>query len=240
MFMESCSQFIMGGGAMNDCPQGKGGTDMRGKSRLAERILNRFELHRLELEEKQQQLDDNMNKMLEQKERLATIAKRLIDTVLLPMMQELLRHFDNGRVEVQHNNDYFGCVCEFAHTPRFPATVRFGIAILPGNETCYAARSDLNILPVLMEYTRNNEELFPLEGDDEAIAGWVEERILEFVDTYLRLETHPLYQKDNIVIDPVCGMRISAIAATSKVEWSGHTYYFCSEVCKEVFLKKDK
>lgn len=48
----------------------------------------------------------------------------------------------------------------------------------------------------------------PPEMDDseEAIGQWVEERITEFIDTYLRLETHPLYQKDNIVIDPICGM----------------------------------
>ncbi len=210
---------------------------MEKKTRLTERILVRFEQHQQELAEKQQQLDESMKALLEQKNRLAVTAKRRIETVVHPMMQELLEHFDNGKVEVQLNDDYFGCVCEFAHTPRFPATVRFGIALLPGNETCFTARSDLNILPVLMEYTRNNEELFPLDGDDEAIASWVEERILEFIDTYLRLETHPLYQKDNAVIDIVCGMHIPFTAATSSVVRDGRTFYFCSEHCKEAFNK---
>lgn len=210
---------------------------MEEKSPLAERILHRFEQHRQELAEKQQHLDESMKKLLEQKERLAVDAKLRIETVVLPMMQELLQHFDNGRVEVQLNDDYYGCVCEFAHTPRFPATVRFGIALLPGNETCYTARSDLNILPVLMEYNRNNEALFPFEGDDVAITAWVGERILEFVDNYLRLETHPLYQKDNTVIDIVCGMHIPFTAATSSVVRDGRTFYFCSEHCKEAFIK---
>lgn len=210
---------------------------MEKKSPLAEKILHRFEQHRQELAEKQQQLDENMKELLEQKDRLAVGAKRRIEAVILPMMQELLQHFDNGKVEVQQSDDYFGCVCEFAHTPRFPATVRFGIALLPGNESRYAVRSDLNILPVLMEYNRNSESLFPIDGDDETLSAWVEERILEFVDIYLRLETHPLYQKDNTVTDIVCGMHIPFTAATSSVLRDGRTFYFCSEHCKEAFVK---
>lgn len=210
---------------------------MEKKSPLAERILDRFELHQKELSEKQQQLDDSMKELLEQRDRLAIIAKRLIEIVVLPMMQELLQHFDNGKVEVQQSDDYFGCVCEFAHTPRFPATVRFGIALLPGNEFNYTVRSDLNILPVLMEYNRNNEALFPLADDNEAFSSWVDDRIIEFMDIYLRLETHPFYQKDNTVVDIVCGMHIPFTAATSSIIRNGRTFYFCSEHCKEAFLK---
>lgn len=210
---------------------------MEEKTRLTERVLHRFEQHRQELAKKQQQLDENMKTLLEQKDRLAVGAKRRIEAVILPMMQELLQHFENGRVEVQLNDDYFGCVCEFAHTPRFPATVRFGIALLPGDETCYTARSDLNILPVLMKYNRNNEALFPLEDDNEALSAWVEDRILDFVNTYLRLETHPFYQKDNTVVDIICGMHIPFTAATSSIMRDGRTFYFCSDHCKEAFIK---
>lgn len=210
---------------------------MAGNSRLTERILQRLEHHRKNLAHKQQQLDESMKMLLEQKELLAVGAKRRLEEVILPRMQELLQHFDNGRVELQLNDDYFGCVSEFAHTPNYPASVRFAILLLPGNETCYTARSDLNILPVLMEYTRNNETLFPHEGDDAALALWVEERVVDFVDTYLLLETHPLYQKDNAVIDIVCGMHISFTAATSSVVHDGRTFYFCSELCKNAFLK---
>ena len=210
---------------------------MEEKTRLTERILHCFEQHRQELAEKQQQLDENMKTLLEQKDRLAVGAKRRIDTVVFPMMQELLQHFDNGKVVVQQGDDYFGCVCEFAHTPRFPATVSFSIALLPGNETSYTARSDVNILPVLMEYNRNREALFPFEGDDKTLSSWVGDRIIEFIDIYLRLETHPLYQKDNVVIDIVCGMHIPFTAATSSVVHDGRTFYFCSEHCKEAFKK---
>jgi YHS domain-containing protein len=152
-------------------------------------------------------------------------------------MKDLERHFDNAKIVVLHADSDYKCLCEFTHTPRFPATVRFDISILPGKDDSLTIRYNLNIFPVLMEYTQNYEENFPFEGADEALATWVENRILDFVNTYLRLETHPFYQKDNTVLDIVCGMRISSTAATSTAERDGRIFYFCSEHCKEAFLK---
>ncbi len=37
--------------------------------------------------------------------------------------------------------------------------------------------------------------------------------------------------------DPVCKMIIEEKKAVTKVEYNGETYYFCSEKCKEKFLK---
>jgi P-type Cu+ transporter len=39
-----------------------------------------------------------------------------------------------------------------------------------------------------------------------------------------------------IVTDPVCGMRIDPEDAAATVEHDGKTYYFCSEVCRDVFV----
>ena len=205
-------------------------------NRLSERIISRFEQHKHDLADKQHQLDGRMKELLEQRERLAAVAKHKIETVILPRVEELVRHFDNSKVEVLHTDADYDCICEFTHTPRFPATVRLGIALLPGNNESLTARYDLNILPMLMEFNRNCEEVFALDCDEELLAGWVEDRILEFIDTYLRLETHPFYQKDNTVIDIVCGMRIPSTSATSTVERDGRTFYFCSDRCKETFM----
>ncbi|TWJ19751.1 YHS domain-containing protein [Geobacter argillaceus] len=204
---------------------------------LTKRILNRIEQHRHDLADKQQQLDGKMKELLEQRERLAGVAKNKIETIIFPRMQELAHQFDNVRVEILHTDSDYYCVCEFSHTPRFPATVRLDIALLPGRNETFTARYDLNILPVLMEYNRNVEATFPFEGADEEFAGWVEDRILDFVDTYLRLETHPFYQKDNTVIDIVCGMHIPSTSATSTAERHGRLFYFCSEHCREAFIK---
>ena len=208
-------------------------------NRLAERILDRFEQHKHDLADKQQQLDSTMKELLDQRERLASVANHMIETVILPRMEELTQHFDNSKVDVLHTAADFSCVCEFAHTPQFPATVRLALALLPGIDENLTAHYDLSIFPILMEFNSNSEEIFSLDCDEEVLAGWVEDRILEFIDTYLRLETHPFYQKDNTVIDSVCGMSISSTSATSTVERDGLTFYFCSEHCKDTFIKEN-
>lgn len=206
---------------------------------IAEKIQNRIEQHKQDLAGNQQQVDSRMKELLEQRARLAAISKYKIETVILPRMEELAKHFDNAKVDVLHTDAYCSCICKFAHTLKYPATVCLTIALLPGGNESFTARYDLNILPVLMEYNRNVEENFPLEGDEDALAGWVEDRILEFIDTYLRLETHPFYQKDNTVVDIVCGMHIPSTSATSTVEKDGRIFYFCSERCKEAFIKEN-
>lgn len=207
--------------------------------KLAERILNRFEQHRQDLDNKQQQLDSKMKEMLEQRERLSAIARSRIKSVVFPRMEELERHFVNAKVQVLNMDANSTCICEFAHTPSYPAVVRLGISLLPGDNESLTARYDLTILPELMEFTRNADAIFPLDGDGEALAGWVEDRILDFINTYLCLETHPLYQKNSTVLDIVCGMHIPIAAATSSVVRQGRTFYFCSEHCKDVFLKEN-
>lgn len=206
--------------------------------RLSDKILGCLERHQRELADQQKLIDKKMNELLEQRECFAAVARRKVDSVIRPRMDELARHFDNATITERHGDSDFHSVCEFSHTPRFPATVTFDICLLPGDDyTALTARYSLEILPVLMEFKRDEERSFPLEDADEAMGLWVEEKIVEFVDTYLRLETHPLYQKENVVSDPVCGMQIAATAATSRVVLTGHTIYFCSEVCKEAFLK---
>jgi len=209
--------------------------------RLSGRIANSLERHQRELTERQKLVDGTMKELLEQRERFAVVARRILESVIRPRMEELARHFDNAAIIDSHGETDFHCVCKFAHIPRFPATAYLDISLLPGESpTSMTTHYALQIFPVLMEYKHDEDMTFPLDGPDEAIGVWVEDKMVEFIDTYLRLETHPIYQKDNMVSDPVCGMQISAAVATSRVEWSGQTFYFCSERCKGAFLKDHK
>lgn len=213
---------------------------MEEKSRLAKRILDKIEQHQQELALNQQQLDTKMKDLLDLRAYQAAVSKINIGEIVLPRMMELASHFENAKIEVLNVDADSNCICVFNHTPRFPATVKLSIALLPADDKRLVAHYNLTILPELMEFNRSNKMDFSLEGDEKELAEWVEDRIVEFVDTYLRLETHPLYQKDNMVVDIVCGMRISSTAATSMLERAGRTFYFCSENCKEAFIKKNQ
>ena len=74
--------------------------------------------------------------------------------------------------------------------------------------------------------------------DESKVAAWVEERILAFLDAYLQVETVPQNQEENLVADPVCGMRINKVNAAAEVEYHGVKYVFCSEQCRRFFEEK--
>ena len=41
--------------------------------------------------------------------------------------------------------------------------------------------------------------------------------------------------KDNIQVDPVCGMEVNESNAAGKSTYKGKSYFFCSNECKERF-----
>jgi YHS domain-containing protein len=42
---------------------------------------------------------------------------------------------------------------------------------------------------------------------------------------------------DDVIVDPVCGMKIKKSDAKATYEYKGKIYYFCMEGCKEKFVK---
>jgi len=72
--------------------------------------------------------------------------------------------------------------------------------------------------------------------DDKAVASWVDAKLLGFTDAYLRVQVSEQYQQTNMVVDPVCGMRINRADAEAAAEYEGRRYYFCVEQCRQKFL----
>ncbi len=98
---------------------------------------------------------------------------------------------------------------------------------------------DLEIVPVLMKYEPHAETTFPLDKvDREAVAAWIDDRIVDFVRTYLALGENDIYLKDHMVEDPIAHVRFPKFAAASTVEWKGKTFYFVGEeTCREFAAK---
>ncbi len=92
---------------------------------------------------------------------------------------------------------------------------------------------DLEILPILMQFKKGDELEMPLDQlDEEAITQWIDDRILDFVKTFLTLhqnDRYLSYLKDHTVLDPVAGLHFPKYAAAAKCEWNGQTYYFIGE-----------
>lgn len=210
--------------------------------KFSEKIQHRLFLQEKEKVEKLLRVDKQMKEMLEKRERFHSTAHRILAAVFVPRMRELTRHFENSRLEEPGPAAGFQSTCVFSPTDRFPAKVILNLSVTPSGyfeqmETHYS----LGISPALIKYKRYDSQNFNLESAscEEEICLWVETNIFDFIETYLQLETHPEYQKDKFVIDPVCDMRFPISQAAGKVEKNGSIIYFCSEVCKEAFLKKN-
>lgn len=209
--------------------------------KFSENIQRRLFLHEKEKAERLLQVDSQMKQLLGKRERFYSTASRILMSVVHPRIQELSRNFENSRLKEPDKVEGFRSVCEFLPTERFPAAVSLEIAFSSsGYYEHLDVHYNLQITPALMEYMRYDKHTFNMESPflEGEIGQWVEAKILDFLETYLKLETHPEYQKENFVIDPVCQMRIPVSQAVASIEQKGRTVYFCSEVCREAFLKE--
>ncbi len=97
----------------------------------------------------------------------------------------------------------------------------------------------LEILPILMKFEPHRQAEFPLEQvEAEKVALWIDERILEFVRTYLSLHQNELYLKDHMVVDPVAGIRFPKYAAASTLDVAGQMFYFIDEKTRAEFERR--
>lgn len=205
--------------------------------KFSEKIQRRLFQQAKEKAQKLLQIDTQMKELLEKREKFNAEAYRILTTVVSPRVQELSRNFENSN----HKVEGFRCICEFSPTERFPATVCLVIDFSP---SAYYERLGihygLELKPALIEYMRYDGRIFNLDDPscEEGIGQWVEAKLFEFIETYLQLETHPEYHKGNYVTDPVCNMQFPRAHAATKIEEKGRTIYFCSEVCREAFLKE--
>jgi YHS domain-containing protein len=99
---------------------------------------------------------------------------------------------------------------------------------------------DLEIIPVLMRFTPHAEVEFPLTAvDKEAVAKWLDDRIVDFVQTYLSLGDNDYYLKEHMVEDPVSHVRFPSMAAGRTLEWNGQKFYFIGEETYHEFAKQN-
>jgi YHS domain-containing protein len=99
---------------------------------------------------------------------------------------------------------------------------------------------DLDIIPVLLRFESHAETEFPLEAvDREAAARWIDDRIVDFVRTYLSLGENDAYLEDHMVEDPVAQVRFPDFAAGATLEWQGKTFYFIGEETRREFARQN-
>jgi hypothetical protein len=99
----------------------------------------------------------------------------------------------------------------------------------------------LQIVPVLMSYPDRARLEQPLDRtDDNAVGAWIDERIVDFVRTYLSIHENEFYLKAHMVEDPIAHVRFPEFAAASTLERGGKTLYFIANQTREEYEAKEK
>jgi hypothetical protein len=151
---------------------------------------------KLEAAEERKKLQQQCQKqrMLEYErrhQRYSAVADRLMRNIVRPRMQRLAAHFDNARFIAADEAAGHHEVCCFQRTLEVSATAKLELAVShDGPYQQLLLLYNLEIVPVLFAFEGQDKIAMPLDKvDEERAASWFDEKILGFVDTYIRLES---------------------------------------------------
>lgn len=172
------------------------------------------------------------------RERFEQLTLELTDGVIRPRLETLAGYFPNTNFPTREPARH--CSCWFGYCERFPVTAKIAFSIehdvrFEKVAVCYEA-SMIPVFIKLCERDKLESTLDSMNGDD--IAAWIEERLLEFLDAYLRIDRGREDFDEDTATDPVCGMRISRSTAEASGSYRGHPYFFCSLDCQERFSRE--
>lgn len=176
-----------------------------------------------------------MRDVQQRHQQFTALVEHVLGDIVRPRMEYLARLFPQAAYERRpapyHLTQWYG------YTERFPASTRLDLGLEPDERFEQACLLyDLRIVPVFMKYNRHDRLVMPPGTiDDVHVTSWVEDRLAEFVETYLRLERVDRDQSEILATDPVCGMRVTKSTAAAQLDYLGHPYFFCSAVCRDEF-----
>jgi len=99
---------------------------------------------------------------------------------------------------------------------------------------------DLDIIPVFFRFNPHSRLEVPLEGFDEsAVAKWLDDRVVEFAETYVELLSTKQHQERALVSDTIAGITFPKYYAAATLDHAGQTYYFISKETRREFAKKN-
>ena len=176
--------------------------------------------------------------LAERYQHFVAITERILTDPRAGYLPKLAKRFDNA--ELTRSETRIGTLGElrFRYTTKFPASVTLSLALTHDSTVRNVfVTYDVEILPIFMNYERHDEISFPVEAFDyDQTFAWVDDRIVQFVRTYMELQFAEQYQKENLVTDPVVGVRFSKIHAHTQETYHGTTFFFLTADSHTLFM----
>jgi len=167
--------------------------------------------------------------------RFEKLAQHLSRDIVKPRLELVASYLKNACMQEESSSNCSVCCFEFCE--RFPTFAQIEFSIehdVRFDKLIVQIRT--RMMPVFVRFNEQDNLLLPLDAaEDEEVADWVEERLLEFLDTYLRIDAGGEDFTEEPVTDPVCGMKLDRSMAAASDSYYGHPYYFCGESCHAKF-----
>jgi YHS domain-containing protein len=194
-----------------------------------EEKVKKFQVEQVEAHKERQQRLDQLGKLFDQ-----------LGDIWRPRLDLLVKKFE-GRVQVtprivpSTREATFDFQSHLAH-------VRLKLSAFTDRDIQKLILSyDLEIVPVLMRFKQHDEVEFPIDKvDKQAIAKWIDDRIVDFVQTCFAMGENEIYLKDYMVEDPIAHVRFPRHAAAANLELQGQKFYFIGEETRREFAAQNK
>lgn len=168
--------------------------------------------------------------------QFSQLAERLMGDVIRPRLEALADSFSNAAMA--DNDVSCQCTAWFGFCDRFPATTRVELAVEHGVRfESLSVLYEAHMMPRFIKFHDYDRFSVSLpEVTDESVGAWVEDHLLEFLESYLQIDRGSEFVDQIPASDPVCGMQISEDSAAASASYCGHLYFFCSETCRDKFV----
>jgi len=187
-------------------------------------------------QEQQQRLQDHLErqKRLEQYEK----AQARVVEIARPRLEALAKKAGE-RVAVTPSVSQTRRSAKFEFkSPRAYLTLTFSVAPDAAVKNV-VVEYDLRIVPVLWKVDSHAEFTTPIDAfDEDGLTRWLDDRIVGFVELYIKINEGELYDKAEYVEDPIANVKFPKFAAGATLEHGGQTYYFIDERTRQDFARQ--
>jgi hypothetical protein len=138
----------------------------------------------------------NMEGHERRREAYERAARQLMESVIRPRIEKVIAFFPNALLSPPEADTESQWCCRFQKTPDFPASTMLSLFVSSDIEIQNVIVTyDLEILPIYFQFQGHEQVTVPIaDVFDDRIAAWIDAKLVEFVDAYLRTQTVDQYR----------------------------------------------
>ena len=202
---------------------------------LEDRMEAEFAAARAQIRQFQTQAERSYEETHQRFRKLLDVSHR-IRKLIQPRLEILAHKFEfEAKPTIFHSRQHYHSTvtCAF-HSELARISLRFALGHDSEIRTLFLEQ-DLEILPIYIKFPAHARLEIPLEEFDEAATGrWLDDRLVDFIRTFIQIQFTEQYQRDHMVTDPIANVRFPKSFAKMTLQHRGQTYYFISdETCWE-------